>query len=271
MTLRFLGSILLAAPLAAIGAPAGFVLDLRGEWRLEGAPAALSVGSEVPAGSVLRAAKHDARSAITIVASRTGQVLLAKRCATAKDCEGPIPVPAAEAGSESPGAIAVLLEKVAARLRGSPSLYVATITRGERAVADAVLELANGKLAMAPALAGNAPGTYQVALRPLQCPGGRECAPVELGDDYEWNPATATPLPAPGVVPGLYEIELARVGIAYLPRPGTAWVRVSTGARHEKDAATWQAARDLAVGWGTAVDPAARQAFLRGVLASLGD
>ncbi len=271
MSLRFLWCTLLAAPLAALGAPAGFVLDLRGEWRLEGATKALTVGSEVPAGSVLRAAKPEARQAITIVASGSGQVLLAKKCAAAKDCEGPIPVPFTRPGSDAPGALALLLEKVAARLRGSPSLYVATITRGERPVADAVLELANGKLAMAAALAGCAPGTYEVALRPLSCSPGRECASRDLGDDYRWSPEAAMPLAAPGVVPGLYELELARVSAQYLPQSYTAWVRISTGDRHARDAAAWQSARELAASWGPEVDPATRQVFLRGVLASLGD
>lgn len=271
MTLRFLWCALLAAPLAALAGPAGFVLDLRGEWRLEGASTTLAVGSEVPAGSVLRAVKPEARQAITIVASGTGQVLLAKKCVAAKDCEGPIALPVASPGQAAPGAMAALLEKVAARLRGSPSQYVATITRGERPVADAVLELADAQLAMAPALAGCAPGTYQVALRPLKCPGGRDCATVELGDDYAWDPSSAKPLAAPGVVPGLYELELARVSVQYLPQPYTAWVRVSHGARHAEDAAAWQAARDLAARWGPDVDPSARQAFLRGVLASLGE
>lgn len=270
-TLRLLCCAMLAAPLAAIAAPAGFVLDLRGEWRLEGATTALAVGSEVPAGGVLRAAKPETRPAITIVASSTGQILLAKKCAAAKDCGGPVPVPVAQAGSEAPGAMAVLLEKVAARLRGSPTLYVATITRGERPVADAVLELADGRLALAPALGGSAPGTYEVALRPLPCPGGRECASLELGSNYRWNPASASPLEAPGVAPGLYELELTRAAPEYLPGPNTAWVRVSTGDRHAKDIAAWKAARDLVAGWGTAVDPATRQVFLRGVLASLGD
>lgn len=270
MTLRFLCLAFLAAPLLAFGAPAGFVLDLRGEWRVEGAPAPLTVGAEVPAGSVLRAGAPQARSSITIVASRTGQILLTKKCAAAKDCDGPVPVPAPSDGN-APGAMATLLEKVAARLRGNPSRYVATITRSERVLSDAVLELADGRFVPSPALAAAAPGTYEIALRPLPCPGGRDCTASELASDYRWNPSSVSPLVAPGVAPGLFELEATRTGAGFLPSPNTAWIRLSTGARFAKDAAAWQAARELVSGWGREVDSATRQTFLRGVLASLDD
>jgi hypothetical protein len=270
MTLRSLWFAMLAAPLAALASPAGFVLELRGEWRLEGAAAPLAVGSEVPAGGLLRNGKPEARDAITIVAARTGKILLAKHCTAARDCEGLMALPPA-AQDNAPDAIATLLEKVAARLRGSPSRYVATITRSERVISDAVVELAGGHLAMAPALAGMAPGTYEVALRPLQCAGGRDCAPIELASEYRWDPAGSQPLPARGVAPGLFELEAAPSTTAYLPQPSHAWVRVSSGERFARDAAAYRAARELAAGWGSEAGPAVRQTFLRGVLASLED
>jgi hypothetical protein len=271
MTLRSLWFAMLAAPLAALASPAGFVLELRGEWRLEGTTAALAVGSEVPAGGVMRNGKPTARDSITIVASRTGKLLLATKCAAARDCEGPVAIPPAAAQDEAPGAMAALLEKVAARLRGSPTHYVATITRSERVLSDAVVELAGGHLAMAPALAGVATGIYEVALRPLPCPGGRDCAPIELASDYRWDPAAARPLPARGVAPGLFELEATPSASAYMPQPSHAWVRVSTGERFARNAAAYRAAQELVTGWGSEAGPAVRQTFLRGVLASLDD
>ena len=271
MILRATLLAMLALPLAAFAAPAGYVLAVEGEWRVEGAPLRLAVGAEVPPGALLRVTPPTARSAITIVARGTGRILFAKTCAAPEDCEAPLAVPHAESPREIDGLLVALIEKTAARLRGNPTRYVATITRSESTLADSVLALVDGRLLVAPAMAAARPGPYQLALRPLACAASSPCATLVLDGPYEWDPTAASPIAAPGLTPGLYELEVAASTSDAMQRPAHAWVRVSPPSRHARNAASFAAARRLASGWDSAARPDARQAFLRGALEALDD
>lgn len=258
---------LLFVPALCWAGPAGFVLAVEGEWRIEGAGDPIKVGAEIPQRASLRVVQPTPFSSIRVIDARTGAVALALRCEPIAQCAGPVVLPAAAGEAPDTGPLAALVEKALARLRRNPDRLVATISRSGLSASDGVLEPVDGRVDLRPVFERLPAGSYLARVTRIDCPDGQDC-PVRYVTSHEWQPG------APGSGPwvearrGLYEVAVTQAYVGF-EAGAKAWVRVETGPELHQARLALAGARGITQGWGDAMDDAARTTFIRAVLESL--
>ena len=274
---RRLPLVVTALLLAAIGVPgaagaaaAGYVLAVEGNWTLSGGASALRVGAEIPGGATLTVKNPGASDAITVVARKTGLVLVSLHCGDPGACAKPVQLPGVST-ADSESALGGLLDKVIARFKGSPGRYVSNISRGDPPLDDAVLELRRGALDLQPVFVHARARSYFVQLTPLTCAPNKVCPASLEPRSYQWNPAAVEMLPAPGLQPGLYELAAIRPGAASAEPGNIVWVRVANSPRVEAMKITFRHGSELVAGWNQQVDVPTKRAFRRALVEVLAD
>lgn len=254
-----------AAPAAAAPAEA-YVLAVEGAWSLQGQERHLTVGSAVPLPATLRSRKAAPGDRIVVVA-RTGAILMSHDCAQPTACRRPVAI----AGSADPAArdtLADALQRVMARLEGTPSRYVVTLSRDDGAAPrDAVLALGDGPLDPAAALAAVPAGRYELRLQATDCAAAPACDARAATATLDWRPGGgAAVVPSAGLEPGMYSLGIRRLDVAApaLPRHARLLlVAASDWPLRAARFAQWQALVEV---WPAAVDALARQRVLRAAL-----
>lgn len=253
------------APTPARAQPAeAYVLAVQGTWTMPGRTLPLAVGTALPAAARLVARQPAVGDRIVVVAARSGTVLLAHECAEPRACRLPLvlpaaPVPASPSWTDS-------LRRVMARLEGVPDRYVATMSRHDAALPDAVLPLGDDVLELAPMLGALPSGRYEFALQPLDCAGAAGCA--ERLQVLDWARGHSMPI-AGAMSPGIYELRVrpAAAPTTLAPRRARLLLVAAAGAAAKLDRyGSWLA---LTQGWGEAADEASRQALLWAVMDDL--
>lgn len=251
----------------------GLVADIKGRWRVSGAPNELKRGDMLAPTAVIEAlpdqpgplkivvARLDAAGAVTR-GRASSEPPLALECATAAACARltmPPARPADDAWSRLTDAIAAVLGRNYRR-------YRTTLPRALEKVPDvreAVLALDGRTLDLGPALEHVAAGSYQLELLPAPEPA--EAPPVSAR--ITWVPGTRAPLPDLSLSPGLYELALA------LPEPeapaGRAWVWICAAAAAGECRARFTPAVEWAAGLEGTADAGVMRAFLRSALEHL--
>jgi hypothetical protein len=254
---------LVAALTGHAAEPAGYVLVVQGRWLETGRGVPLTVGAPVPAGAQLMAIAPAPGDRITVIAARTGNVLVARRCDATSACRRPLVVPAAPAPAEWDS----WLSRVFAAIADQPDRYVTALSRAAPPPADAVLVWDAGRLHLEPILAGRPEGVFEVSLMPLACPGEPRCADAPVEARLVWSP----PVPLLTVElqrPGLFELALHRVGDAATLSPERNWVLAVAPAEVAAARERLRVATGLADGWGADVDADAKRAFIRATLST---
>jgi hypothetical protein len=264
-----LRSWMLCGVLAAAAAPgharevAGYVLDQHGTWAVQGSAGTLAIGAPVVAGSRVVAKSARSGDRIVVVAAKTGAVLIDRRCASPADCRSAILVPGAPDGEST--SWAALMGRAFARLAGDADRYVATISRGNVELPEAVLSARDGRADFRPLFDSLPDGSFNVELWSLSCRDGAPCAQRTAGGRVRWtrDQPSETRL---SVAPGLYDVVATRSSGAPGPTRAHGWVLVSPEERSPSDQADLAAAAHAAAAWGGSADVAVRRAFLRAVL-----
>src|SRR5687767_2384180 len=210
LLLRLIAGSALLAP-AAGGSPAGagdvgLVLDLRGQWLLEGPPAAgLRIGQALPAGGRLRNLDPIGSDFITVLLY-DGQRTLSRSCRKTPDCAAPIVLPGAAV--EDP-VWTRALRALGALFPHQTETLVPTLSR-EVLLADetvqareAVIPLTAEGLDLAALLAGSAPGAYRVTFEPIGHAPGRPAASPAHAAQVELRAGAQPVARLPGLAPGL--------------------------------------------------------------------
>ena len=167
---------ILLAPCSQAADVAGYVLAVQGKWSLQGQPAELVVGAPVVQGASLVAASPVAGDHIVVVEFRSGAVLVARQCDTARACARPLVVPRQSEARAQGSPVARLLNGILARIAGDPDRYITTLSRGSARLVDAVLPWSEGGVELAPVLPVlPAGGEHAIALVTLQCRGPGAC------------------------------------------------------------------------------------------------
>ena len=268
-----------AAWLIAAGVPAGtasaqpvdaYVLDVQGSWTTPGRNLPLTVGTPLPAAARLSARRPAAGDRIVVVAARGGALLLRLECGEPRACREAIVVPRIRE-SAVPGWTEIL-RRAMARLEGAPDRYVATLSRADTTVPDAVLALQGTRVDLGPVLRGLASGRHQITLRRLDCApaaGRPGCAESSLVLDDAAGPGAAV---VDSAGPGVYELRVSS--------PGLASVALAAGARAARLLLVPAAALDatneryrqgveVTERWGDAVDAGSRRGLLRALMDEL--
>lgn len=253
---------LLAATTCGAAEPAGYVLEVQGRWLQKGELAPLTVGTPVSAGSQIVAPTPAAGDRLTVVAARTGSVLLARRCDEPTACRGPLTMPDAPAAA-TPG----FLQRVFGALADQPDRYVATLNRATMSAHDEVLIWEAGRVDLGPMLAGRPEGVYELTLAPLDCPTGVRCADAPVDATLVWSPRA--PVATIELArPGLFELSLRRSGRSAALPAERSWVLATTRAGASAARERLHAAAALADSWGVVVDEDAKRAFIRAVMST---
>ena len=154
---------------------AGFVLDMDGIWTSAGSSQPLSRGQHLPAGALLRNDSPSNGDRI-VVANLNGEVVKRIRCKSGvcKECNDSgacnDPIRALPSATPQAGALASSFEAVMELFLGKPDRYSAHRVRGE-GLAEAVLQLADGRCDLAPAFRNVDKGRYYIQFKSLSEPG----------------------------------------------------------------------------------------------------
>jgi hypothetical protein len=246
----------------------GHVLELEGEWYLDGRPGQpLSSGQELPAGGVVRIPSPSRYSSIVIIYSANKQAVR-KQCRNPGECQQPIILPRAVQRENS--LLDSLYEGAMTWLRGSqpiPKPHAGKSSDGK--LKEAVLEVAGGQVDLAPVFREMSKGTYYVHLeRKMAGPVKTEnlrANPIEV----KWESGVATMGPSAAVKPGVYEIVvLERSGAEYKPTLTTAWFLVSSAEQYAQTAAQFREVNNSIAPWRDVPEETAR-VFLRALLIHL--
>ena len=256
-------AVLMAAMTGHAVEPAGYVLVVQGQWLEKGQAAPLTIGAPVSPGALLMAPAPAAGDRITVIAARTGGVLLARRCEEPAACRKPmaVPAPTAPAGREG------WLGPVFAAIADQPHRYVTTLSRSASPPDDGVLVWEAGQLHLASVLEGRAEGVFEVTLTPLACPGQRRCDEAPIKARLVWLPRAGRAT-VESSQPGLFELELRREGEAATLPPERKWVLAVAPPDVSAARARLRVAAAMADGWGEAVDADAKRAFMRATLST---
>ena len=260
--------LLLSQP--ALAQQAGYVFDIAGRWTLgDDAGRSLSRGDRLPAGGVIRAQSPAADDFIVIV-DNDGEIIARRRCARPEECRQPVTLPAAR--RPRPSAVHVLVESVMTLLWGEPDTYVPLRSRGIGVdlLQEGVALLKGGVVDLRMIFSKLPEGVYHFRMREVA--GRGKAAPGEWAGPFElkWGPGAPAAHTAPGLRPGLFEVELlSGTEGMYLPTGTSAWVLVGEQAAFDRAAAAHREAAELAGRWGDDVSSEMRRGFLRAHLAHL--
>jgi len=248
---------------------AGYVLAVQGTWTLQGQRAELLVGAPLSEGARLVAASPAAGDHIVVVGARSGAVLVARHCDTGRTCARPlvVPRPADALPAESP--VARMLNDILARIAGDPDRYIATLSRGSAGVVDAILPWSEGGVDLARVFPGLTAGSdHEIGLTTLRCRGPGACPRQPLTSRIG-APTGERSTTIHGLAPGLYEIVVEAPRGSIGPERIRAWILLLPSPQQSRAEEIYRAGVSLSERWGTDVDAATRQGFLRALLEEL--
>ena len=260
---------MLVGPCCQAADVAGYVLALQGKWSLQGQRAELVVGAPVPEGARLVAAAPVAGDHIVVVAAKSGAVLVARQCDTARACARPLVVPRPSDARPEESPVARMLNGILARIAGDPDRYMPTLSRGSAGLVDAVLPWSEGGVDLAPVFPGLlAGGDHEIGLTTLQCRGPGACPQQPLMSRIG-GPTGERSTTIHGLAPGLYEVVVQEPRGSIGPERIRARILLLPATQHARAEEIYRAGVRITERWGTDVDAATRQGFLHALLEEL--
>lgn len=244
----------------------GYVLDVRGEWLLNGG-AKLSKGSSLGVGGVITAADPSDGGSYIVIADRAGNIFERRACNNGGECARPIRLPNTAGAGQS-----YVSRMVGAAMRlwtSQPGKYVAFISRsGGADLQEAVVRLDARQLDVSPVFR-NMPGDrYFVRFEGIGKGPAAGAKPLEV--EFEWNSERPAPLGAKDLGPGLYRVTVREVSLLAPeegePSGNEAWVLVTTARDYRKAAPSFEAALNVTRQWGDKVRQTSVRQFLRATL-----
>jgi len=249
------------------GRVVGHVLDVEGEWYLDGQPGqTLSRGRELPASGIIRI-PTPSRFAYIIVRYADNQIIN-RRC-NRGECEQPILLPRAIRRQTSLRYF--IIEKMMGVFRRNPAGPSVSAGRSaDGALREAVVQIKDGQVDLAPVFSEMNEGTYYVRVERKTPDGktadGGSTKPIEV----KWNSATATTTPAAKLQPGLYELVLLeKRGAEFRPTITTAWFLAGNLEQYAQTVAPFCEATRLTATWQGDVSEGTARSFLRAFLIHL--
>jgi hypothetical protein len=227
-----------------------YVLDIGGQWQVEGAGQNLQRGNSLRANARVRASATRGTSTFIIIANLNGNIIARKYCRDSGACDSPIQLPAAAA---APSLISRVFGTVISLWGGNSSKYGTLGSRdAARALKEGVALLKDGQVDLTAALNTLPKDTYRLRFVTIPCVDLALCKTILGPVDVMWEPGKPALIPAGDLKSGLYEVQLLRknAGPVVPTEKGTeAWVLVSPPANYDAQAAAFAAAKDLTKSW----------------------
>jgi hypothetical protein len=249
------------------GKVVGHVLDLEGQWYLDGRPGqALARGGELPPGGVIRI-PSPSQFAFIVVRYSDNQIIT-KRCRNSGECAQPILLPRAVAHDAS--YFEIFTEKFMKVFRSNPVSPSVNAGRSPDGVLrEAVVQIKDGQVDLAPVFTEMKGGTYYVRLEKKagddQTPSSATIKPIEV----TWSPAKSSTLVLP-LQPGLYEMVLMeKRGAGFRPTLASAWFLAGDVEQYANAVGQFCEATRLTTTWQGKVNEGTVRDYLRSFLMQL--
>ena len=256
-----------AAPLGQTPDPVGTVLDVQGQWILEGKPpVTLERGTPLPSGGRIRppqTPKPGDRLLGALVPDADSTQTLRVNCDTRGACSRNVQLPTLPPSSLASSVFRHVREAFVLMFRDK-ALLASTMARADDGPRDAVVRVESGAVDLTPAVAELPNQQYIARFSPVEPPGD-STKPVESA---AFMPGRSQSVRARDLRPGLYRLELVVAG-EYTRAGADAWVYAAEASRFESATDAFKRASRTADGWRDAVDVSTRRAFLRAFLLSL--
>lgn len=257
LTASFFFCLLIAsfAPHGATQAPVGYVVEIHGDWYVDGNTASpLKRWQKLqPSSTVgIKSPTPDARIAISDL---SGKIIASRNC-EADNCSRPFKIPGS---SPQRSLLGVAFDATVGLLFGSPDKYSMHRQRTSgSALSDGVVKLEGGQIDLSSILRPR--GRYYLSWRsrPRSGEHGKWSDPISL----RTKRGQPVLIAVTGLEPGLYEINLQRRVWESYETFASAWVLVSAAPGYENDAASFRQAVELTKQWGDKVEPNTSRQFL---------
>jgi hypothetical protein len=243
----------------------GYVLDMSGDWFLNGSTR-LQNSSSLPAGGVIRTNNPTDGNSFIIVVNREGNIIARKECKRPGDCSNPLQLPQFRKSSIT----SAVIDSVLGLLGSDLSRYVPLISRGE-GLSESVLKLEHDQIDLSGAFKDMSPGDYFIRFErhdeSEQTPGNTATAPLA----FRWDATRGALLRVNGLSRGLYTLRLVQAeGDRFENTPTEAWVLVSDANNFDKLSNSFNMSRKLVERWTTQeVGSGTVRSFLRASLERL--
>jgi len=258
-TVLIAGFMLVGTQSAAAQQTFGYVLDLHGDWYLNGS-SKLSKGSSVTAGSSITTSSAADGRAYIVITDRSGHVFARRDCSRG-ECSGGIKLPDAAAGQSS--VTSRLVGAVMSLISDDPGKYVSLISRGGASPEDGVVKLENDRIDLNAVFRPMNGGRYVVTFESsLATNHAITTAPGPL--NFDWDPKRPTPLIVKGLGPGLYKMSLMQVNRQEMSQP--AWLLLAAPRDFVAASSSFNSAVRMTQQWGVRVDQRSKRQFLRASL-----
>lgn len=247
----------------------GHVLDVEGDWYLDGRSGqSLSKGDGLPASGVIRI-RSPSRYALIVIKYSDNSQTIVKRCRNPGECEQPILLPRAVQREAS--YLEILGDALFGWFRRNPANGASNAGRSaDGALREAVLQIKDGQVDLTPVFTEMNNGAYDVRLK-RRMPDGK-MADVGSGNpiNVQWHSGIATATPAANLQSGLYEVVLLeKRGAEYKPTLTTAWFLAGNLEQYARTIAPFYEAMRLTTTWKDNVSEGTVRDFLRAFLIHL--
>lgn len=247
----------------------GHVLDVEGDWFLDGQKGrALSKGDELPASGIIRI-PSPSRFAFIIIRYSDNNQIVSRRCRNSRECEQPILLPRTIQHQAS--ILDFIVEKAMEVIRRDPvSTSVNAGRSSDGVLGEAVVQIKDGQVDLAPVFSGMNNGTYDVRLERRMPDGKAADGGLAKTMKVVWDSRTATTIPAANLQPGLYEVVLLESrGTEYKPTLTTAWFLAGNRNQYAQAVTPFCEATRLTATWRDDVSEGTARGFLRAFLIHL--
>ncbi len=228
---------------------AAYVLDINGEWYVEGnIERNLQRGGSLSKGAIIKARSPEQVSHFIIIADINGRIIDRRYCRDVGACNNPIHLPV----TTPQQSLLSRLFDATIKLWGSDPVKYKTFGSRDSSgmLREAVIPLSKGQVDVKAAFAGMPEGKYWVRFVAAPCKDISKCV-VFLGPvEFQWAPDKSSSLAAPNLTPGLYEVQLWDKEVNQATQTGTeAWVLVSSPPKFETLSALYREAVKLTREW----------------------
>lgn len=243
----------------------GYVLDIRGDWLVNGS-AKLSKGSALNVDVSITPANPSDTNSYIVVADRTGNIFDRRNCGSG-ECAKPIKLPTTAIAEQS--FVSRLMGAAMALVSSEPAKYSSFVSRGAD-LREAVVKLSANQVDLQEVFKNMQGDKYLVRFEPIGKKKPAAAVPTKPMA-FSWDPQKPAPLDAPGLKPGLYRVSVAEVSLLESeggsePTGNEAWVLVTTSEYYSKAVPSFVAAQNVTRQWGSNVKQTAVREFLRASL-----
>jgi hypothetical protein len=242
--------------------PVGYVVDMQGEWRLDGRSSNLAKLNVIPGGKTVRFLKPAIGKNYIFIADQNGKISWQRECfdSNLDECNKPILLPVAQRTS----LVSRLVRAVMNFWSKDPETYEALNSRGSESLHESVVKLTDKGVDLSLAFRDKGRDLYQLRFAYRGRGSVKEVATVV----FDWNPAVPSLLLVPGMKPGLYKIELLDMQNQQLLGAGEdVWVLVRTpGKGYDQALADFQKVESHISHWTAEGLDESKRSFLRAYL-----